>query len=1008
MKLSLAGKILLFVVLLVSLVLLVQGLISGTVTLKAMHQNMEAQLRGEASSKAGRLKALVTGTGEDLAVMRAHRDIENYFTSRAFEDLDGMTESASRLDLFFKRVFEAKPHYTRMQLVAVSGSHDGTPVLEMDSGERVERFSSFKNKDALQFFKSSKTSIFHYFGQDETGILTLFSASVLNIENRMEGFLWLAQPLDDPLQKVMNELEESGIRAVIGQIEGTVVAKTATLKESDAKALVLGQVGDWVVVSQPITVLGWKLTLALERDGAHGVLYTMFSVGLVSALLLMGALGFFIRRVVVQRLRTIGQTIHEIAQGDLTLRVPVQSNPDEIDVIAQNVNVLADGLTESVRTIGMHTGSVTAFIGEILKIRTFLGKDSDEVYEFSSRISTENQKLSGEISNIRNQVTEATGKMEGIARDAQEVSESVFTIASAAEEASINVNTMASSAEEMSSNVNGVNNNLTQVQDSLSRVAGSMNQINHSLEEVRSRCKTANQQSQQAGENARNAAQVMEKLALSAQEIGDVVELINNIAEQTNMLALNASIEAAGAGDAGKGFAVVANEVKDLARQTGQATDLIYQKIREIQENTENANQATQGISTSVGQINVSNQEITHSVDEQAVSIQAISDSMKQVSEATEEVTRNAGELQFAAAEVARAAVETASGATEIAASSSQVAQAAEQMSQKSAEALALAKETLQSAETTQSASHVVEEKVADSLNRVQSMQGSVNHFKSLGSVARSISDALHTAQSTFYVGAEVLDIRYFKEIHLDLLGRLERKLSSTVTPQEDEMPKASLCPMGKWCSEVDVTLQQNPLFADLLSTHDTLHQVATEIVELAANSNNAEGQVAMRYYQTVQSTLFEQLNQLYLGEGSESEHSLVVWDDAYLIGLEAIDNDHKKLVNMMNELYLSVRSGEGGSAHLGKLLTELAEYTQSHFQREESWMLKSNYPGYDLHKKQHDGFIEKVGGFQKDFQETGFTLSTDVLVFLRNWLVNHIRGMDKQFAAHESKLTVG
>ncbi|MEO5364668.1 MAG: methyl-accepting chemotaxis protein, partial [Magnetococcus sp. DMHC-8] len=88
----------------------------------------------------------------------------------------------------------------------------------------------------------------------------------------------------------------------------------------------------------------------------------------------------------------------------------------------------------------------------------------------------------------------------------------------------------------------------------------------------------------------------MQKLGVSAQEIGKVVAVISNIAEQTNILALNASIEAAGAGEAGKGFAVVANEVKELARQTSEATRMISEKIGQIQETTTAAGVATQQV----------------------------------------------------------------------------------------------------------------------------------------------------------------------------------------------------------------------------------------------------------------------------------------------------------------------------------------------------------------------------------------------------------------------------
>ncbi|MBF0309395.1 MAG: hypothetical protein HQL56_07710 [Magnetococcales bacterium] len=138
----------------------------------------------------------------------------------------------------------------------------------------------------------------------------------------------------------------------------------------------------------------------------------------------------------------------------------------------------------------------------------------------------------------------------------------------------------------------------------------SLDEARQLIRNLLGKANATNTKLQQATQHTRKNAEAIEKLSTSVQEIGKVVKMIKNIAGQTNMLALNASIEAAGAGEAGKGFAVVANEVKDLARQTTEATNMISEKVEEIQTNAAKAFDAAREITESIEQISFANGEI--------------------------------------------------------------------------------------------------------------------------------------------------------------------------------------------------------------------------------------------------------------------------------------------------------------------------------------------------------------------------------------------------------------
>jgi len=129
------------------------------------------------------------------------------------------------------------------------------------------------------------------------------------------------------------------------------------------------------------------------------------------------------------------------------------------------------------------------------------------------------------------------------------------------------------------------------------------------------------------------------ELAGAAQQIGEVVALIRSIAEQTNLLALNATIEAARAGEAGRGFAVVASEVKNLASQTARATEDITQHIQRVQEETASAVGAIQGIGKTITSMSRISGDIAAAVEQQTAATTDISRHVQDVSTSTSQVS---------------------------------------------------------------------------------------------------------------------------------------------------------------------------------------------------------------------------------------------------------------------------------------------------------------------------------------------------------------------------------
>ena len=127
----------------------------------------------------------------------------------------------------------------------------------------------------------------------------------------------------------------------------------------------------------------------------------------------------------------------------------------------------------------------------------------------------------------------------------------------------------------------------------------------------------------------------------------------------------------------------------------------------------------------------------------------------------------------------------------------------------------------------------------------------------------------------------------------------------------------------------------------------------------------------------------------------------LMTWTDKLSVGVGVIDEDHKKLVGMLNELYDAMQAGQGKDS-LGRILNGLVQYTKFHFAREEKFFAQTGYPAAVPHKQEHDALTRQVIDVQQKYAAGATaTLSLDVMQFLRNWLVNHIQGSDQKYRPH-------
>lgn len=409
-----------------------------------------------------------------------------------------------------------------------------------------------------------------------------------------------------------------------------------------------------------------------------------------------------------------------------------------------------------------------------------------------------------------------------------------------AEQSSTRADAVAAATEEMSANMETVNLASEQAAHNVNVVATAMEEMTMAVQEIAKNTAKARSMTGDATVRAQSSTEKVNHLGSAASEISKVTEVITEISEQTNLLALNATIEAARAGEAGKGFAVVANEIKELARQTAQATGEIKSKIETIQSSTDETVRDITAISTVINDVNELVSAIAVAVEQQSATANDISNNINDASSGINEVNENVAQASAVASEIARDIADV-----------SQVSKEAKEGSMR--------------------------------------LQNNSENLK-------EIAGRINTETNRFD------------------LGKVDKK----------KIDDKKVSESGK----------------------------------------------------------------------------LLRWSESLSVGIESLDNEHKVLVKLINELSDNIHSGLGenaAKASLGKLI----EYTGKHFQNEETLFEKHSYPDQEAHKQIHEQLVAKVVEFQRQIEKGEEDISSELLEFLKDWLVDHIKKTDNQYGPY-------
>ncbi|NVK34731.1 MAG: HAMP domain-containing protein [Rhodobacteraceae bacterium] len=343
------------------------------------------------------------------------------------------------------------------------------------------------------------------------------------------------------------------------------------------------------------------------EEHEHAAIWQMSIVSVVSMLIGIAVSIFLSQTQICRPLRQVTHALQLLAKDDTDAELTVKSH-DEIGQLAVAFETFRE------KTI------------EIKRLR-------EEALEEEKRVVAEKREatlrladnleatVKGVSDSLAGSVDDLEQTASSIAENAVQASDRATTVASAAEQSSANVQSVASAAEELNSSIQEISR-----------------QISHAMSTVSSTTERANASSK-----------TVEGLSSAAQKIDEVVGLINDIAEQTNLLALNATIEAARAGEAGKGFAVVASEVKELATQTAKATNDIRTQVEELQAGSNETKGVIIDVAEAISTMNDQIAAIAAAVEEQTAVAQEISRNINEVSTGSTEISHSIKDVSMGA-----------------------------------------------------------------------------------------------------------------------------------------------------------------------------------------------------------------------------------------------------------------------------------------------------------------------------------------------------------------------
>lgn len=568
------------------------------------------------------LKALAENSGENLvSFIEQHTKLIDMLSRDA--NVMGVYKNEHEEDVWMKKLFNTVlKSYPDVMYVYV-GLKDKRMYLIPET-ELPEGYDpTIRPWYQAAVAKPGQVIITEPYADASTGQLVVTVAKTIQTDEGIVGVVALDFDISKLSEKLMTKGKELGYLNAVVSKEGniimhsdkTLVGKNVANEEFFKKWMSGDESGVFGYTLNGVKRIsgykrlsnGWIFaTLVLEKSLMKDVNRATFiniSITIIAILLGIVVALFVTRGFVVKPISFLVEAAERIANGDLTTKIDYTAK-DEIGKLATALSKMVNSLRESALNIERDSATVK--------------QEASQVAAVSEEVSATIEELTAQVDNVNTNVNNASAAIEEMTSGIEEVAASAQNVAHASQKLSEEAQKVSNLANEGQKAILSISDVIVQTR-----------------------------------QKADATFRIVEQLSESAKNIGEIVDTINSIAEQTNLLALNAAIEAARAGEAGRGFAVVADEIRKLAEESKQATQNIANILRGIVDSSMKASEATKETVEIVNKA-YSESDLVKSQFEQ------ILQSIVRMSQMTENLAASAQE-QSAAAEEMSSAMDSAS-----------------------------------------------------------------------------------------------------------------------------------------------------------------------------------------------------------------------------------------------------------------------------------------------------------------------------------------------------------